>query len=54
MATMTPESPADEPFELTFDLTEEQRTELLEAMAEIDRGEYVDEAELRRELDIPR
>jgi predicted transcriptional regulator len=36
-----------------FDLTEEQRTELHEAMAEIDRGEYVDEDVMRRDLGIP-
>ena len=37
-----------------FDLTEEQRAELLEAMAEIDRGEYVEEDVLLRDLGIPR
>jgi predicted transcriptional regulator len=37
-----------------FDLTEEQRAELLEAMAEIDRGEYVEEDDLLRDLGIPR
>jgi predicted transcriptional regulator len=54
MAAMTPESPRDEPFELTFDLTEAQRAELREAMAEIDRGEYVEEDVLLRDLGIPR
>jgi predicted transcriptional regulator len=37
-----------------FDLTEEQRTELHEAMAEIDRGEYVEEDVFLRDLGIPR
>jgi hypothetical protein len=34
-----------------FELSEEERVELREAMAEIDRGEYVDE-EVLRELGI--
>ncbi len=33
-----------------FELTEEQRTEIREAMAEIDRGEYVDGDVFLREL----
>lgn len=36
-----------------FDLTEEQRAELHAAMAEIDRGEYVEEDVLLRDLGIP-
>jgi predicted transcriptional regulator len=35
-----------------FELTEEQRAELREAMAEIDRGEYLDGDVLLRELGI--
>jgi hypothetical protein len=54
LAAMRPESLRDEPFELTFDLTDEQRAELLEAMAEIDRGEYVEGDVFLRELGIPR
>jgi predicted transcriptional regulator len=36
-----------------FDLIEEQRAELDEAMAEIDRGEYVPEDVILRDLSIP-
>lgn len=35
-----------------FELTDEQRAELREAMAEIDRGEYLDGDVLLRELGI--
>jgi predicted transcriptional regulator len=35
-----------------FDLTEEERAELREAMAEIDRGEYVEEEALLRQLGL--
>lgn len=35
-----------------FELTDEQRAELREAMAEIDRGEYIDGDVLLRELGI--
>lgn len=35
-----------------FELTEEQRAELSEAMAEIDRGEYVDGDVFLRELGV--
>lgn len=37
-----------------FELTEAQRAELREAMAEIDRGEYVDGDVLLRELGVAR
>lgn len=37
-----------------FELTDEQRAELREAMAEIDRGEYVDGDVLLRELGVAR
>ena len=48
MTTLRKKEP--EPVEPEYDLTEEEEAELEEAMAEIERGEWIDGDEVQREL----